>query len=176
MRKMKVYEKGDVVVYGADGLCRIEEITEKKFGNDKIKYYVLKHINGDKSVTYVPVGNERSCEKMRPVLTKEEVIELIESMPELDTMWINNDRDRQKEFKDIILFGDSRDLIKLIRSIYFHKKQQVKMGKKLHIADERVFKNAEKILYEEIGYVFGIDPSEALDLILKRIPKNRDAR
>ena len=32
---MNTYKSGDVVVYGAEGVCTVTGITEKKFGNEK---------------------------------------------------------------------------------------------------------------------------------------------
>ena len=29
-----MYKIGDIVIYGAEGLCRIVDITEKKFGKE----------------------------------------------------------------------------------------------------------------------------------------------
>ena len=58
---MRSYQIGDVVVFGAEGLCRIEDITEKKFGKEIIQYYVLKQLMRGNSVNYVPVNNEKSC-------------------------------------------------------------------------------------------------------------------
>lgn len=166
---MDIYQVGDIVVYGSEGLCRIEEITEKKFGKEAIKYYVLKQVNKDDSVTYVPINNERSLSKMRHILTKKEILELIKGMPTEAATWVENDRDRQKAFKEIILYGDSKDLIKLVRGLYLHQKEQMEKGKKLHIADERFFKDAEKIIYEEIAYVFDIEQEEVLDFITRSV-------
>ncbi|MGN0497873.1 MAG: hypothetical protein ACI4F6_02215 [Acutalibacteraceae bacterium] len=47
------------------------------------------------------------------------------------------------------------------------KKQKEKLacGKKFHSADERIMKDAEKILFEELALVLEIEPSEVLDFI-----------
>ncbi len=169
---MNDYKVGDVVVYGVEGLCRISDITEKKFGKEAIKYYVLQQIGKADSVIYVPLNNDRSLSKMRHILTKQEILEALRLMPAETEPWVENERERQKEFKETILYGESKDLLSLTRSLYLHKEEQVDKGKKLHIADERVFKDAEKIIYEEIAYVFGIKPEEVLDFIKSNIPQN----
>lgn len=162
---MKMYEIGEVVVFGAEGLCRIEEITEKKFGKDKIKYYVLRQLDRENSVNYVPVNNEKSVSKMREVLTEGEIREIIsENLPETSN-WIENNRERQIAFKEIILYGDSRDLIRLVRDLHIRRKEQAARGKKLHAADERVFKDAENIVFEEIAYALNIPREQVMDFI-----------
>ncbi len=168
---MNVYKIGDTVVYGTEGLCNIEDITEKEFGKETFQYYVLRQIGRANSVTYVPVNNERSLSKMRHILCKEEYEELFAAMPDESDEWIDNNRDRQKAFKEIILFGNTRDIIKLIRLLYARQRQQQSIGKKLHIADERIFKDAEKIVNEEIAYVFGIAKDDVTMFIASKLAK-----
>lgn len=165
---MNTYKSGDVVVYGAEGVCIITGITEKKFGNEMVSYYVLEKVDKKDSLTYVPANNERSLSKMRHVLTKEEFIELFKDETQF-LEWQEKDRDRQKTFKEVILFGNTRELISLIKTIYLRGQELRKVGKKLHICDERVFKDAEKIIKEEVAYVFGISKEEVHSFIVKSI-------
>lgn len=165
---MNTYKSGDVVVYGAEGVCTVTGITEKKFGNEMVSYYVLEKVDKKDSLTYVPANNERSLSKMRHVLTKEEFIELFKDETQF-LEWQEKDRDRQKTFKEVILFGNTRELISLIKTIYLRGQELRKVGKKLHICDERVFKDAEKIIKEEVAYVFGISKEEVHSFIVKSI-------
>lgn len=165
---MNTYKSGDVVVYGAEGVCIITGITEKKFGNEMVSYYVLEKVDKKDSLTYVPANNERSLSKMRHILTKEEFIELFKDETQF-LEWQEKDRDRQKTFKEVILFGNTRELISLIKTIYLRGQELRKVGKKLHICDERVFKDAEKIIKEEVAYVFGISKEEVHSFIVNSI-------
>ena len=166
---MRSYQIGDVVVFGAEGLCRIEDITEKKFGKEIIQYYVLKQLMRGNSVNYVPVNNEKSVSKMRPVLTEEEITQFIRQMPPQEVPWIENNRERQQAFKEIILYGDSRDLIRLVRNLHLRREEQVAKGKKLYAADERIFKDAENIVFEEISYALNIPRDRVLDYITETV-------
>ena len=167
---MNTYKSGDVVIYGAEGVCRVVDITEKKFGNELIQYYVLEKIGKKESLTYVPANNERSLSKMRHVLSKEEFTDLFKDEAQ-NLQWIDKDRDRQRAFKDIILFGNTKDLVCLIKTLYARQLQQQKAGKKLHISDERLFKDAEKIIKEEIAYVFDIHKDDVHDFIVNSIER-----
>jgi len=160
-----MYKIGDVVVYGTEGLCKIVEITEKKFGKEIIEYYVLEQISGSNSTTYVPVHNEKSLSKMRHILKPEEITEIITNFPFEESTWIESDRERQKAFKDILIFGDSKDIIKLARTIYLHQKKQEEKGRKLHLSDERFLKDAERMIFDEIAFVMGIERENVLEFI-----------
>ncbi len=167
---MNTYKSGDVVIYGAEGVCTVTGITEKKFGNEMVSYYVLEKVGKKDSMTYVPANNERSLSKMRHVLTKEEFVTLFKDDTQI-LPWIEKDRDRQKTFKDIILFGNTKELVSVIKTIYIRQQELAKAGKKLHLCDERVFKDAEKIIKEEIAHVFDINADEVHNFIIKNIEK-----
>lgn len=165
---MNTYKSGDVVIYGAEGVCTVVDITEKKFGNEMVSYYVLEKIGKKESLTYVPAKNERSMSKMRPVLTKDEFICLFKDETQV-LEWIEKDRDRQRAFKDIVLFGNTSELVSLIKTILIRQQELAKVGKKLHLCDERVFKDSEKIIKEEIAYVFDIPKDSVHDFIVQSI-------
>ena len=75
-----MFQKGDLIVYGNTGVCRVEDIGPlKNMGDSKeIKdYYILSPVFSS-GVIYIP-ANTRVF--MRPVLTKEQVDALIDRIP-----------------------------------------------------------------------------------------------
>lgn len=164
-----MYKTGDKVVYSAEGLCEICDITERTFGKDKIEYYVLKPLNKNSEVVYVPKNNKRIMERMRKILNREEADELLDNLPACEEIqWNGNSRERQKEYKEILLCGSSRDVLRMTRTLYMHQIEQLEKGKKLHAVDERFLKEAEKLIFEELAYVFGITVEEVLPMIIRR--------
>ncbi len=168
---MNNYKTGDMVIYGTEGLCKVQDITEKKFGENIIKYYVLRQEVKKDFVTYVPINHEKSVSKMRPLLTKGEILKIIDRASSEELSWIENDRERHNAFKDIMLYGSSKDMLKLTRALYRRQQEQVAKGKKLHVSDEKVFKEAGKIINEEIAYVFDMEQDKVLDFIADRASK-----
>ena len=60
----------------------------------------------------------------------------------------------------------------MIKAIYAHKLQREAEGKRLHLSDERFFKDAEQLLYNEFQYVLDISSKdEMMAYILARIEK-----
>ena len=49
-----MYKKGDTVLYVSEGVCKITDITEKKFGDDSIEYYILTPVFNNRSTFFVP--------------------------------------------------------------------------------------------------------------------------
>ena len=162
----------DTILYGAQGVCRIASIVRESFGSGPVDYYVLKPVYNDNSTIYVPVENGDLTGKMRRILSSEEIIALIRSMPQEDLIWIENENQRKEAYREIIARGDRTELVKMIKTLYLHQQQRQAIGKKLHIADERFFKEAEKMLYDEFALVLNIKQEEVLPFILEQIELN----
>lgn len=167
-----MFNINDTILYGSHGICKIEDITEQKFGKEKDLYYVLHPVNNLSSTIYVPVNNDKLTAKMRHILSEEEINDLITAMPDETTQWIENKSERSERFKSILLSGDRREIIKLIKTIYNHKEELKTIGKKLHASDEQFFREAEKILYDEFSLVLNIRYDQVLPFIIKKINEN----
>lgn len=164
-----MFQINDTVMYGVHGLCKIEDITMKEFMGSQKEYYVLKPISDLTATLYVPMHNEKLLAKMRRILSKEEVYQLIETMPQKETIWFKNENERKEQYKQVIVEGNHSELIGMIKAIYLHKQERESEGKRLYISDERFLKEAERILYEEFQYVLDIKKEDLLPLIFSKI-------
>ena len=164
-----MFKVNDTIMYGTQGICKIVEITQKDFMGTKKEYYVLKPINDAGATLFAPMNNEKVEAKMRRILSEEEIYELIETMPYEEANWIENENERKEKYKQIIAGGDRAELIKMIKALYFHKKKREADGKHLYLSDERFFKEAERIFYDEFQYVLKIQKEELMTFIFTRI-------
>ncbi len=166
-----MFQVNDVIVYGAQGVCQIAAVEEKNISGAKKQYYVLKPVKDPGATIYAPTDNVQVLKKMRRLLTEQEINHLIDSMPEEKTLWIVNDNERKECYKNILAAGDHSELIRMIKSIYAQKKKREEAGKRLHMVDERFFKDAEQLLYNEFQYVLNLSSKEELTkYILGRLP------
>lgn len=157
----------ETVMYGANGVCTITEITTKKVGKESIEYYVLKPVGRDSSTLFVPTHNETLVKKMRYTLTKEQITDILNSANDSESKWIDNKNERFDAFKAIVSEGECSQLLSLIRLIHNHESEQLSKGKKLHMADERFLKEAEKMVCSEFSLVLDVSQEEALSIVLK---------
>ncbi len=164
-----MFKKDDIVMYASQGVCKITDIVTQEVCNESSEYYVLQPVYSNTARVYVPVSNENLTNKMRRVLSKEELNEMIDNIPEVASEWIENEHIRKEHYKEIISGSDRASLICMIRELYLHREALAKQGKKLHASDERFFKEAEKILYEEFALVLNIDTKEVLTYIKNRL-------
>lgn len=169
-----MFQVNDVIVYGAQGVCKIAGIEEKAVNGVKRQYFVLKPVNDRAATIFAPTDNIHVLKKMRKLLTAEQIHALIDSMADGEATWIEDEAERRKVYKEIISGGDHRELIRLIKAIYAHKTQREAQGKRLHMSDERFFKDAEQILYNEFQYVLQLSSKDDLmTYILSRIQTNK---
>ena len=150
----------DVVLYGVDGICRVAGKTMRTLAGRAAEYYVLKPLSPENSTVYVPVDNAALVERMRRLLTRDEVIRLIRSIPDEDTIWIEDDARRRAVYGGIIEGSDRRELVRLIKTLYQRDRTMKESHRKLPTADERLMKEAEKRLYGEFAHVLSIDPGQ----------------
>lgn len=155
-----MFQVNDVVIYGHHGVCEITEIgTLKMPMADREKlYYTLRPVNRKDSAVYAPVENRKII--MRPVITKEAAKELIQQIPEIETVWIVNEKAREVQFKEALQTCDCKELVKVIKTLYHRKQQRLESGKKVTVVDEKYFRQAEEKLYEELAFVLEMEKSK----------------
>ncbi|MBR5584201.1 MAG: CarD family transcriptional regulator [Lachnospiraceae bacterium] len=167
-----MFQINDVVVYGAQGVCKIVGMQEQKIDGTNKTYFVLKPADDRGATFYVPTWNEKALAKMRKVMTKQDVDALIDSMPKKKPVWIANENERKETYKRILAGGNQAQIISMIQAIYLHKKEREAEGKRLHMSDEHFMKDAEQLLYNEWQYVLNVDKAGLMAYIFKRIENN----
>lgn len=163
-----MFEVNDLIMYGITGVCKVIDITDETFNNrDYIKYYVLNPISSKGTTIKIPVNNDKIV--MRKILSEGEVNTLISEIPNMEDMWIENERERGVQFKLILRSGECRKIVNLVRSIYIQRELIKENGGKPHKVDEEIMKEAERLINEEFGIILDIEPSEVNKYIEARI-------
>lgn len=169
-----MFQINDVIIYGTQGVCQIADIQEKNVSGVTKMYFVIKPVHDSGSTIFAPTDNAHVLKKMRRLLTEDEIHGLIDSMSDENAAWIANDTERKEHYKRILAGGDHLELIQMIKAIYAHKKEREADGKRLHMADEHFFKEAEQILYNEFQYVLKLTSKEELmTYIVSRIQNKK---
>lgn len=165
-----MYKKGDVVLYGTSGICDITDITTVDIsGTDKDKlYYILKTRNSTSTI-YVAVDGNTS--KMRKLISKEEAQDIISKISELEPLKLKDEKKPDAEYKEVLQKYDCMELLRLIKCIYFRKKERLDDGRKVTAVDEKYMRLAEDVLHQELGTVLDIPKDQVLDYIIKEIER-----
>lgn len=155
-----MFEKGEYLVYGTHGICRVEEVTYPlmKTADRERLYYVLQPIYANGNKIYVPVDSLRS--NLRRVITKEECGALLDLIPRLEALLVDNEKQREQVYKTAMLSNDCREWVKVIKTIYLRKHQRMSQGKKMTLVDERYLRMAQDNLYGEMSFALGEDKED----------------
>ena len=163
-----MFNINDFVVYNLMGVYRIVDIRKEKDINDKeTEYYILQPAYNNNLTIKIPVGNPNIF--MREIIKKEDALSLIAAMPETETIWIDNAKQRGENFREALKTGDSEEWVKLIKTIYIEKQEKLANGKKMMKADEEIMKAAEKNLYEEFAVALDITPDKVVSYIQEHV-------
>lgn len=163
-----MFKIDDKVLYGSSGICVIEGKISREFKGKIIEYYVLKPIENMSSTVFVPVNNQELVSRIKKLLTEKEIEEMIKELPEDNLEWINHDNTRRDRFKSIVKSGNRKEIMRLIRTLYTKQIELKEAGRKMHAVDLGLFKEAQKILHDEMAYVLDIESDEVADYILRK--------
>lgn len=160
---------GDRIVYGSNGIMEIVDIREESIGDVQRSYYILSDVRVNVSTqTYVPTDNEKLVGMMRPLHTKDEVLDIISRISTIpDADWHDDNRVRAEVFRGVIESADTEGMIAVIKAINTNGVKRQEEGKKNFLADENIMRKAEKMIYAEFSEVLGIPENEIGDFILK---------
>lgn len=164
-----MFQVNDYVVYGKYCVCRVEDICTPPFEvvDNNTKYYVLKPIGIKGNTIYTPVENNMAV--LRSIMTKEEAMDLIHKVPELDTIIVESEKCREMLYRNSMSKGDSEELMKLIKTIHFRKEECLANGKKVSSTDEKYLRLAEESLFGELSCTFGISIDEVKNFFIQQV-------
>ena len=151
-----VRQSGQLVTYGIHGVCNILGTETKTIDRKKIEYYVLEPVDQPGSKFSIPAHNEIAVNKLHPLLTKEELDSLLRDCSAQNEVWISDENQRKQLYRELINSGDHVALLKMVRALFRHKKDQLASGRKFHLCDENFMKDAIKLLDSEFSMVLGI--------------------
>ncbi len=166
-----MFKTGDFVVHKADGLCRICDISTLSLDSfDDTQYYFLEPIYSPSSKVYVAVGQGENT--MREPITRKEAEKLIDSIPDISELSIENEKLRQNAYSQALVKNDCQELFRLIKTTYYRKAERIAKGRTATTVDEHFLKSAENALYSELSYVLGIDADNVVGYIEEKLERS----
>ncbi len=164
-----MFEVKDYIIYGNHGVCKVEAVGKlDSAGTAKDRlYYTLEPVYQNGSKIFTPVDNEKVM--IRAVLSKEEAIELIDDIKNIDSLWITDEKRRESDYKEAFKKNDCRELVKIIKTIYSRKQTRIAEGKKVTASDERYFRMAEETLCGELAIPLKMEKEEVKQFVSDRV-------
>jgi CarD family transcriptional regulator len=166
-----MFEKGELIMCGGHGVCRVTDIVRNPIDRKDIKrkFYVLEPVFEKSSTVYVPVDSEKVV--MRKIMKKEEAEELIGRVSMIEGVGIKEEKNREETYKEAIRTYDCQSLIKIIKTLYLRKQNRLREGKKVLSSDEQYLRKAEELLYSEMSLALSIPKEQVSQYIVDAVEK-----
>lgn len=162
-----MFKKGNYVISTNNGICEIKDILTMNMSGTAKEYYLLVPITKPTAKVYIPVDVAEN--RIRLVMTKEEAWDIIKGISTIENIWIENEKEREKTYKEALASRDPKRLIGIIKTLSLRKKERTNAGKKNTAVDERYFKLAENQLHGELAFVLGEEKQNIGKIIFEHI-------
>ena len=164
-----MFQAGEWVVYGIHGACRVVG-TEKQLVNRKrTQFLVLEPLNHGESRFYLPTENAIAMAKLKPVLNKSELVDLLGSDAVRHDVWIQDEHQRKQQYRTLIAAADRVALLQMLSTLYRYRAAQINAGKKFHQSDDNFLRDTEKLLSSEIALVMELTPEGAREYLRQQL-------
>ena len=102
-------------------------------------------------------------------MTREEAKTLIADMPSIKTLWITEERARERQYKEALFSMNCRDWVKIIKTLYLRRLNRQAKGQKITAMDEQYLRKAEDRLYGELSLALGKKKEDMESYIIEQI-------
>ena len=165
-----MYQSGELILYGGTGVCRVVDVVSRKFSRSEPEKlcYVLSPLYSSGTIT-TPVDNGKVF--TRPVISREEALDLIDSIPSIQAAAYHNPNLQQLEnhYKTAMESHDCLDLLRLTMSTYQKKLERERAKLKFGAVDRRYMERAEDLLFGELAVALGISRDSVQSFIEERL-------
>ncbi|MBR3833083.1 MAG: CarD family transcriptional regulator [Lachnospiraceae bacterium] len=164
-----MFDVGEYIVYGQNGICRIEDITHPDISgyDDNRLYYVLVPERSRESRLFCPTDNTKVV--LRKIVTAEEAMDAIDEAESMEPLKVVNDRMRDECYKNVMKSCELKQWLQIIKTLLIRKKEREAAGKKITATDERYLNAAQDVLFTEVAIATGKNKDEVKELVLNAV-------
>lgn len=160
-----MFKVGDYVIYHRS-VCKITDVRNNKASG--VKSYILSPTMDETLTIVVPFDTD----KLRALLTKKEVQEIINDIPKIDAIDTTN-KMLENDYKELLRSEKPRDLIKIIKTAYLRNQERIDSKRVVGQKDKEYFNKAEEYLYNEFSYVLGLSYDDTKKYVVEMVDKEK---
>jgi len=151
---------GDLAVYPAHGVGRIEAIETKIVSGEEHDFYIMKVLDND-MVIMIPTWNVESV-GLRNVIKEKEIQQIYDVMTKKRGSAIDNQtwNRRYREYMDKIKTGSLYDVAEVFRDLFL-----LKLTKDLSFGERKLYDTAQTLLVKELSTARNMDEDSVLSEI-----------
>jgi CarD family transcriptional regulator len=144
--KLREFQVGELAVYPAHGVGRIESIESRVINGEKQDFYIMKIIENN-MVIMIPTRNVESV-GLRDVISEAEIPKIYEVMKSKRENSIDNQtwNRRYREYMDKIKTGSLYEVAEVFRDLSL-----LKLTKDLSFGERKLYDTAQSLLVKELS-------------------------
>ena len=160
-----MFEIGDRIVYGTNGVCTVREIRNSPFDQaDSRLFYVLVPIYDTANlVIYTPVENTSVV--MRQMVTRDYAEDLLHRVADIGLVEVDIEKRRREIYRSLVQTTDLESYVSLIKTVAGRRADFRKTRRRLPDLDNDFEHTARNALYGELAQVLGVEREEIHRLI-----------
>jgi CarD family transcriptional regulator len=140
-----MFKVGDLAVYPAQGVGRIEAIETREIAGQKQDFYIMKILENNMTIM-IPVNNVESV-GVRDIIDDEEVAKVYAIMKKRDIPADNQTWNRRyREYMEKIKTGSLYEVAEVLRDLYL-----LKVDKELSFGERKMLDTAQSLLLKELS-------------------------
>ena len=141
---------GDLIIYSAHGICKIDDICEKTVSGVTRTYYILHPMENNHQLTIsTPVDNDKVV--MLELIHKEEATDILKSFKNPGIQWTDKPNLRLTLYSDIINTGNRKEIAKVVNTLMRKQMEAELNEKKLYEQDRKLLNSTQNILFKELA-------------------------
>ncbi len=160
-----MFDIGEKIIYGENGVCTVEKIAPLEMGGaskEKLYYYLTPLVGS--GTYFTPVDTNAF---MRPIISREEAEALIDAMPGIPPAICNDNRFNHVDafYRDLFKLHSNEALVSVIKGLNCRMAEK----KTRSTRAEATMKRAKDILHGELSVALGIEFGQVEGYIRDRI-------
>jgi len=144
-----MYKTGDVIVYSAHGLCRIEDITDRTIQDVTRTYYVMHPLAHPDLTISCPVDSDKVL--MLDSMDEDQAEHILRSFLKPGVSWVDDYRQRSAKYKENVKTGDRMIIAQTANTLMLKEIDQSKRNKHLYETDRRLLGDIQNVLFNELA-------------------------
>ncbi len=145
-KSIRTFQVGDLAVYPAHGVGRIEAIESKTVNGAKYDFYIMKVLEND-MVIMIPTSNVDSV-GLRDVISEKEIPQIYDIMRKRRDVMADSQtwNRRYREYMDKIKTGSLYEVAEVFRDLFI-----LKTTKDLSFGERKLYDTAQILLVKELS-------------------------
>lgn len=146
---------GEKISYPGQGICLVENIEEKKIGDQRMNFYALRILK-DSSTIFVPTANAENV-GIRPIICSEEYENLINRLSANFEDVSDDWKTRSKDYGEKLQSNDVFEAADVLKKLTFLSRE-----KKLSFREQTLMEKAKFLIVSEVINA-GLAPEKKID-------------